>query len=128
MTRWNLVPVTVCCTLATPLLGQHFTPVPVVGANVNLNDWDGQYPSKGTFTLGGVPFTIGAAPNAWWAENAVGANPRVLTLPVGVAGATAVDTLISTTWGRSTGGLPGPDGVYDNNDFVVFIDRFFAGC
>ena len=24
------------------------------------------------------------------------------------------------------GGLPGPDGVLDNNDFVIFIDRFFA--
>jgi hypothetical protein len=26
----------------------------------------------------------------------------------------------------STGGAPGSDGVLDNNDFVVFIDRFFA--
>jgi len=26
-----------------------------------------------------------------------------------------------------TGGVPGADGVLDNNDFVVFIDRFFNG-
>ncbi|HRR53963.1 MAG TPA: GC-type dockerin domain-anchored protein, partial [Candidatus Methanomethylicus sp.] len=26
----------------------------------------------------------------------------------------------------STGGVPGTDGVLDNNDFVVFIDWFFA--
>ncbi|HZW06182.1 MAG TPA: GC-type dockerin domain-anchored protein [Phycisphaerales bacterium] len=26
----------------------------------------------------------------------------------------------------STGGVPGPDGSYDNNDFVVFIDFFFS--
>ncbi|HYD01558.1 MAG TPA: GC-type dockerin domain-anchored protein [Phycisphaerales bacterium] len=25
-----------------------------------------------------------------------------------------------------TGGVPGPDGVLDNNDFVVFIDYFFT--
>ena len=27
----------------------------------------------------------------------------------------------------STGGVPGGDGRQNNNDFVVFIDRFFAG-
>jgi hypothetical protein len=26
----------------------------------------------------------------------------------------------------STGGVPGPDGVRDNNDFVVFVDFFFT--
>ncbi|HZW07424.1 MAG TPA: GC-type dockerin domain-anchored protein [Phycisphaerales bacterium] len=26
------------------------------------------------------------------------------------------------------GGVDAPDGHFDNNDFVVFIDRFFAGC
>ena len=26
------------------------------------------------------------------------------------------------------GGIPPGDGLYDNNDFVVFIDRFFSGC
>ncbi|MFT3686159.1 MAG: GC-type dockerin domain-anchored protein [Phycisphaerales bacterium] len=28
----------------------------------------------------------------------------------------------------SVGGLQGADGVFDNNDFVAFITRFFAGC
>ncbi len=27
----------------------------------------------------------------------------------------------------SQGGVPGPDGVLDNNDFIAFIDAFFAG-
>ena len=27
-----------------------------------------------------------------------------------------------------TGGQPGADGAFDNNDFVVFVDRFFDGC
>lgn len=26
------------------------------------------------------------------------------------------------------GGLLGSDGLFNNNDFVVFIDQFFAGC
>ena len=28
----------------------------------------------------------------------------------------------------SQGGVVGPDGLLNNNDFVAFIDRFFAGC
>ena len=27
----------------------------------------------------------------------------------------------------AAGGIPGTDGVLDNNDFIVFIDYFFAG-
>ncbi len=26
------------------------------------------------------------------------------------------------------GGIPGHDGQWDNNDFIVFIDQFFAAC
>jgi hypothetical protein len=28
----------------------------------------------------------------------------------------------------TTGGLPGSDGHLDNNDFIAFINYFFAGC
>lgn len=28
----------------------------------------------------------------------------------------------------TVGGVPGSDGSFDNNDFVVYIDAFFAGC
>ena len=28
----------------------------------------------------------------------------------------------------SAGGMPGPDGFLDNNDFIAFIEQFFAGC
>jgi len=26
------------------------------------------------------------------------------------------------------GGLPGRDGQHDNNDFIVYIDQYFAAC
>ena len=26
------------------------------------------------------------------------------------------------------GGAPGADGLFDNNDFIVYINQFFTGC
>src|SRR5262249_36698916 len=59
----------------------------------------------GDVGLGGVPFHIPTVGNdAWWAFLAPGPNPRVLDVPVSVAGAQEVHTLINTTFG-----LPGPN-------------------
>ena len=50
------------------------------------------------------------------ADGGLGLSQAVLLTPVG--GSCAADI-------GSTGGVPGSDGVLDNNDFVVFIDWFF---
>ena len=58
----------------------------------------------GDVTLGGVPFEIGAVGNnTWFGLLAPGFPPRIIDIPVGVAGVDEVHTLINTAWGE-----PGP--------------------
>ncbi len=55
------------------------------------------YP-EGMVTLGGIPFniqTVGGN-NAWNAEVVSGPYPHVLSVPLNIAGATEVQTLINT--------------------------------
>lgn len=65
------------------------------------------YPT-GSQTLGGVPFDISASGTSgnfiWHADNAVGDNPRTLTLPVNIYGVTSVHSLINTLWGEKNTG------------------------
>lgn len=57
----------------------------------------------GAQNFGGVPFTIPAGPNNYWAGGAAanfGSGTVRLTVPVGVYGATTVFTLLNTMWGQ----------------------------
>jgi hypothetical protein len=57
----------------------------------------------GAQTLGGTPFDIddaGGFGRAWFSHVLVTANPRELSIPVSIAGATEVYTLIGTLWGE----------------------------
>lgn len=79
-------------------------------AQFNMNRQDSILGSGGTFPVGNqtfnsVPFAMGgdantATPWAWSAENAAGSNPRTLTVPTNIAGATTVYSLINTFWGQ----------------------------
>lgn len=75
--------------------------------NSRMQNYDGQassYP-EGSVTLGGVPFDIPAGGlNVWNATAALGDNPRILSIPVGVFGVDKVHTLINTWWGQIGGG------------------------
>jgi len=56
----------------------------------------------GTQNFGGVPFTIPAGPNNYWAAGAAanfGAGTVRLTIPVGVYGVTSAFTVLNTMWG-----------------------------
>jgi len=68
-------------------------------ANDRLQSRDVFFP-EGNEVLGGVPFAIEpGVNNVWWAANAPGNNPKVLTVPANVEGVTEVHTLINTAWG-----------------------------
>lgn len=95
------------------------------------------YP-EGPVTLGGVPFNIQKAGgnNAWNAEFVPGPYPHVLDIPLSIANAQQVDTLINTFYGR-----PGPtsyitleffgtSGAYFKKDLIGDVDvrdHFYAG-
>ena len=58
----------------------------------------------GSQVFDGVPFELGSSAAdgwAWNANNATGANPRILEISVGVFGVDSVYTLMSTFWGSS---------------------------
>ena len=95
------------------------------------------YP-EGLVTLGGVPFNIQAVGgnNAWNAEDVPGAYPHVLDIPLNIANAQEVDTLINTFYGQ-----PGPTsyveleffgtgGAYYRKDLIGDVDvrdHFYGG-
>lgn len=57
----------------------------------------------GSQNFAGVPFEIPTTGNnVWYATLAPGSNPRILNVPVGLAGVTDVWTLINTYWGEQT--------------------------
>jgi hypothetical protein len=101
-------------------------------ANIRMQDYQPSaagYP-EGMVTLGGVPFNIQKAGgnNAWNAEVVSGAYPHVLDVPLNIADATAVHTLINTFYGQ-----PGPTsyisleffgsgGAYFKKDLIGNVD------
>ena len=85
---------------------------------------------EGPVCLGGVPFDIQTAGgnNAWNAYQATGPHPRVLNVPIILAGATEVHTLINTLYG-SAGPTSyirleffGSMGAYHHKDFYGDVD------
>lgn len=108
-------------------------------ANARIQDYQpgaAAYP-EGFVTLGGVPFNIQAVGgnNAWNAEVVPGPYPHVLSIPLSIANASEVNTLINTFYGQ-----PGPTsyitleffgtgGAYFRKDLIGNVDvrdHFFA--
>ncbi len=82
-----------------------------------------------SFSTGGSG-AIGTEPD-WYRNNSMSWGPATfqsLNAPHGFAAVriTAAQPPCPADMGRA-GGVPGADGVLDNNDFIVFIDAFFAG-
>jgi hypothetical protein len=82
-----------------------FTPIPLgSAASFSLATVDPTYPT-GSLTFSGVPFVIApAGNNVVWNNTGPSTGTIVKDIPVGVAGVTAIHTLINTTFGQ-----PGPN-------------------
>ncbi|HYC99626.1 MAG TPA: GC-type dockerin domain-anchored protein, partial [Phycisphaerales bacterium] len=100
-------------------------PRPAFGNSVVRNGRDGSLP-PGTYYVASVPYVVGTGTAALGTTNFNVVN----------ASASSTATRINVRYGKlagcgpadigSQGGVAGPDGTLDNNDFVVFIDQFFA--
>jgi Bacterial pre-peptidase C-terminal domain/PEP-CTERM motif len=128
-----------CCSFTQPTRADFVTVSLAPYANARIQNYQPSsagYP-EGHVTLGGIPFDIEAVGgnNAWNAEVVRGPYPHVLSIPLNIANAQEVHTLINTFYGQ-----PGPtsyveleffgtSGAYFRKDLIGDVDvrdHFFA--
>jgi hypothetical protein len=93
----------------------------------------GNGPFAYRWSRGSTPIDVNANPSAATADltltsvqNADSAAYKcIVTNACGSTASPAAQLLIDPADVGSAGGLPGSDGLHDNNDFIVYIDTFF---